>query len=321
MELTQLKYFLNTANCGQITQAAEMLHISPSAISTAISRLEEELGVPLFRKSGRNITLTENGLRFATMIKPAIAELDFARNEMLLSSRREPHTVTLAIELPDLITELEALYLIGHPDARFHQTAGPTEDVAQKLRCNSVDFGLTFTPSDDPDIISELILDEPVYLQVSRRNHLASRKEMWLMDASEEGFISFNAEFSLRRWMDGMCYLAGFHPRVIFEVLDTQSIQSMVETHNAVSFIGKFTLFNLCRLNGVTMENASFASILLKDQFCRRMGYLCYHRNRILSDEAKAFLLFCRSLPSLMKDYSSMDQLREIVLKHTNPPA
>ena len=61
MKLQQLHYFKALAEREHLFQTATELYISPPALSTAISRLEEELGVPLFDRVGRNIRLSENG--------------------------------------------------------------------------------------------------------------------------------------------------------------------------------------------------------------------------------------------------------------------
>ena len=62
MNLTNLSYFLKVAEKEHITQAAEELHITQPALSRAISNLEQELGVKLFEREGKNISLNENGI-------------------------------------------------------------------------------------------------------------------------------------------------------------------------------------------------------------------------------------------------------------------
>ena len=62
MEIQKLRYFQTIAKYEHITKAAEELHISQPSLSQAMHLLEEELGVPLFRKQGRRIGLTEFGV-------------------------------------------------------------------------------------------------------------------------------------------------------------------------------------------------------------------------------------------------------------------
>lgn len=307
MELTQLKYFLCTANCGQITRAAKMLHVSQSAISTAISKLEHELSVALFYKQGRSIKLTANGLRFVEIITPAVAELDFAKNEMLAAQRPEPNTVILSVEIPDFISELERLYYRRSPEARFRQSTDTTELVLQKLRCNSVDFSISFQPFDDPEIICERILHDRVLVQMSSSHPLAGRESIWLSELSEDSFVSFNREYGFRRWMERMCFLAGFRPKVRFEVCDTQAIMTLLFIQNAVTFVAESSWKCLGRQTaGLEKENSPIVAIPLNDVFCERNGYLCHHRNRILSPEAKDFRIFAHQF------YAAMERCQDI---------
>src|ERR1700745_755472 len=61
MEMMELRYFLATARTENLHKASEELHISPGSLSKAVSRLERELGVSLFRRDGRGIRLTDHG--------------------------------------------------------------------------------------------------------------------------------------------------------------------------------------------------------------------------------------------------------------------
>ena len=64
MEFLQLRYFVELAKREHLTQVAEAMYVSPSAISSSISRLEEELGVKLFDRVGRNIKLSPYGKEY-----------------------------------------------------------------------------------------------------------------------------------------------------------------------------------------------------------------------------------------------------------------
>ena len=64
MDFRILHYFLNVAKEQSFTKAAQQLHITQPTLSRQLAALEEELGVTLFARSGRNITLTEEGILF-----------------------------------------------------------------------------------------------------------------------------------------------------------------------------------------------------------------------------------------------------------------
>ena len=76
MELTQLRYFLEVARNEHMTKSAEKLHIAQPSLTKTIHNLEDELGVPLFVPSGRNIVLSEYGRYLKERLEPIMAELD-----------------------------------------------------------------------------------------------------------------------------------------------------------------------------------------------------------------------------------------------------
>ena len=76
VEISQIRYFLETARTQHITKSANKLHIAQPALSKSIHRLEEELGVPLFMKKGRNIILTDYGRYLQNELTPIINSID-----------------------------------------------------------------------------------------------------------------------------------------------------------------------------------------------------------------------------------------------------
>lgn len=76
MELLQLQYFIAVARLEHMTEAALTLHVTQSSLSKTIQRLEEDLGVPLFDRTGRKLRLNESGCRFLPRAEKALFELE-----------------------------------------------------------------------------------------------------------------------------------------------------------------------------------------------------------------------------------------------------
>ena len=79
MELRQLQYFKTVAEMGKISDAAQALFISAPALSTSISRLEKELGMPLFDRTGNKITLNQQGQIFLRYVNQIFSNLSWKR--------------------------------------------------------------------------------------------------------------------------------------------------------------------------------------------------------------------------------------------------
>lgn len=98
MELQQLKYFKTVARIGKISDAAEALFISAPALSTSISRLEKELGVPLFDRTSNRIRLNTQGQIFLKYTNQIFSSLDNAKEELYQSMLREgPHVSIISV--------------------------------------------------------------------------------------------------------------------------------------------------------------------------------------------------------------------------------
>ena len=106
MNYKHLHYFMQVAQAGSVTRASELLHLTPQTISGQIQLLEEALGAPLFSKSGRGLTLTENGrlvLAYAEDIFALGAELTAAVRDQPKNGRTLEFRVGVADALPKSI--------------------------------------------------------------------------------------------------------------------------------------------------------------------------------------------------------------------------
>ncbi len=89
-----LKSFFAAAESGRLRGAAELLGLTESAVSHQVKRLEEFLGIALFERHGRELRLTTAGTRFHHAIRPALAAIQAATEDMIAAPRRQRVTVT-----------------------------------------------------------------------------------------------------------------------------------------------------------------------------------------------------------------------------------
>lgn len=88
MNIFQLRYFVSVAQLENISKAADLLHLSQSSLSKSIAKLEAELGMPLFQRSGKHIVLNEQGRRFWEFSSMVLRELEFTIDDMNLLAQR-----------------------------------------------------------------------------------------------------------------------------------------------------------------------------------------------------------------------------------------
>lgn len=115
MELLQLKYFKTVAEIGKISAAAESLFISAPALSTSISRLEKELGMPLFDRSNNRITLNRQGQIFLRYVNQVFANLEGAKAEMRQSLMQQVQHISVATMNSNLWIDLFTAFSQEYP--------------------------------------------------------------------------------------------------------------------------------------------------------------------------------------------------------------
>ncbi len=297
MELSQLQYFVMVSQCGKIKDAAQALNISQSGISMAISRLEEELGVELIEKDGRNIRMTKAGRTFASMVAPALASLDHAKQEIIRRKSQVLAVITLSSEDADYSNRLRIRYLQeSRPKVRFLQSTDMRFATENKLISGAVDFTITYDPQDDTNIESFKILDEPAFVLLPASDAYAGAKSVCLSELKKHSFVTCPEGYGARLWFDAVCGRAGFRARVRHEETDELGVRSVAWVMQASTLVGWSSLPNA---GGPDYHDRLVRAVPLEEPFCRRHLYLSYLKNRKLSPEAADFLAFVRRCAAL----------------------
>ncbi|MGX7149897.1 LysR family transcriptional regulator [Enterococcus ureasiticus] len=148
MDLRIINYFLTVAREKTISKAAEVLHISQPTLSKQLKELEEELGIRLFERGNRFITLTEAGIYLENRGKEILALVEttttnLIKDEMISGEISIGGGETQAFEF--IATHLHELRS-KHPDIKVHLYSGNADDVLGKIDKGLLDFGLVLDP-------------------------------------------------------------------------------------------------------------------------------------------------------------------------------
>ncbi|WP_316631755.1 LysR family transcriptional regulator [uncultured Ruminococcus sp.] len=151
MEFRVLQYFLAVTREGNISAAAQSLHLSQPSLSRQLKELEEELGVTLFIRGRRRIELTEEGLILRKRASEMMQLVELTESE--ISEVKNDISGTLSIgagesrsmrRITAVFKELKDQY----PNIRLNIVSGDTEDLQDRLDRGLLDFALIFTDFD-----------------------------------------------------------------------------------------------------------------------------------------------------------------------------
>ena len=154
MELQQLKYFKTVAEIGKISEAAEALFLSAPALSTSISRLEKELGFPLFDRTNNRILLNTQGQIFLKYINQVFTALECAKQELQQSLAPQPPRISLLSINTAMWVNPIAAFLSEHPEYTLSNTSISLPRLAHSGLDSKYSFLLAYD-SDLPDYLAE----------------------------------------------------------------------------------------------------------------------------------------------------------------------
>ncbi|TGE33861.1 LysR family transcriptional regulator [Desulfosporosinus sp. Sb-LF] len=240
MDWHQLKYFQTLANLCSFTKASVELVLSQPALSRSISRLEEEVGVPLFERKSRGVALNRYGEIFLKHANRALWEIAEAKQE--ISNMVDPFHGTLLLGfiqplgssfVPNLISAFQKQV----PGIRFQLTQDTTKKIVSQIESAEVDIGFCSTQEPIETISSFLIMNQELFLIVHKDHRLADRKQVDLCEVASDPFVLYKPETALHDVIEKLCLDAGFQPIMSFEAFEERTVAGLVGAKFGVALI------------------------------------------------------------------------------------
>lgn len=241
MEWHHFEYFQVLAETEHMTKAAERLAVSQSALSRAISKLEQELGCPLFERRGRTIQLNKYGEAFLTRTKKIVYEIEAAKEELQEMLGIERGTVTLGFlhtigstYLPNYIR----LFKQQFPHVQLKLIQNNSHILLDLLKQGLLDICLISIIDTNDETIQWLpLMQERLYVTLSIHHRLSNREEIYLNEVQNEMFIVLKEGFSLRNTTNKLFEQVNIKPKISFEGEEVQTIASLVAVELGISIL------------------------------------------------------------------------------------
>lgn len=208
MDIQQLRYFVGVAEAGSISRAAVRLGVAQPTISQQIRRLEERLGVSLFDRLGRGVSLTESG---SALLPRALDVLERMRGiESELIAEVEGGGGRLSIGaiptmapymLPGAIAGLRRAY----PGCELDIREDLTERLIERIADGTLDIGVMSTPVDHPLIEMRVVARERLVVVASSKSPLCDAGVISLADLRTEAAVTLHEMHCLGRQISEFC--------------------------------------------------------------------------------------------------------------------
>ena len=270
------------AEFGHMTRAAESLGVSQPALSAALRKMEEELGTPLFHRTGLGVELTEAGRVFVAHAKVTLRAGDQTREAVRSLVGLETGSIKVGAGatatgylLPAAIHAVRDEY----PGLRFSIREAGSSAVSEGVISGELDLGIVTLPVDHPRgeelMVVHEVADE-LLLIVPDGHRLDGRKSFRWSDLEGESVIAFEAGSAVRGILDTAASSHGVNLEVVMELRSIEAIVQMVRAGIGVGFVSRFGL-------------GDGEGIRAKDgQLTRTLGVV-RRRDRFLSHAAGAF--------------------------------
>ncbi|NGO68283.1 LysR family transcriptional regulator [Streptomyces boncukensis] len=238
----RLAQFAAVARHEHVTRAAQELGIPQSSLSRALARLEADLGVALFARRGRTVSLTPAGRTFLASAERALAVVEQAAESV--RSDADPASGKVAFgflhtlgweTVPGLLRAFRA----DHPRVRFALIQDYGEAMLDRLRAGELDLCLTspVPGPESPELVARRLDEQRLRLVVPEGHRLAGRKRVRLAEAADESFVTLERGRGMRSILDTLCARAGFTPRIAFEGEEAETVRGLVAVGLGVALL------------------------------------------------------------------------------------
>jgi DNA-binding transcriptional LysR family regulator len=242
MELKNLKSFVAVAEQLSFIRGARLLHISQSALSEQIQKLEEELGVPLLIRDRRSVKLTAAGIVFLAEARATLERAKQAVERVQKAARGEIGRLRIgfvssaALEIvPGIVVAFRSQF----PAVSLDLTNLRTSSQVKGLISGSIDVGFVRLPLSHDQLTIRVVHREPFVVVLPHGHSLANETQIRLVQLQNEQFVAY-----ARRWAPGfydaviqMCTRQGFSPEIIQETGEMYTAIALVAAGAGIAIL------------------------------------------------------------------------------------
>lgn len=294
MELRQLEYFQMASRLRNITRAAERLRVSQPNITVAIKKLEAELGIQLFDRSQKQLSLTPEGAVFLNRIELALRNIQDAVLEVNDYKQLQKGTIKIGIPpmmgaylFPKIFSSFQKRY--SHLEIFLHEEASMS--IREQLERDELDFGIIIISGASQSLQLLPMSRNQIVCCVPETSPLAQKKAISLQDVADSSMVMLKEGSFLRQLILGKLEDAGVKPNIVLESNQVGTLKGLVASGVGLAFL----------LDMVVEGTPGVKVIPLAEPLFVDVG-LAWKKDRYISKAAQSFIDFCKEILKQKKD-------------------
>lgn len=287
MTLRHFKIFVTVCDTMNMTAAAELLFMSQSAVSQAISELERYYDVRLFERLSKKLYLTQAGEKLLSYARHMIRMN--AEIEKNMKALHESCTVRIgasvtvgATVLPNLVSTFKHT----SPQTRIEVFENNTEQVEKLILNDKIDMGLVEGETTSPDIISKPFMEDELVLICGTGHRFAGLPNIEQCELEQEDFIIREKGSGTRKTFEDIMTAHHLLWKVTWTCNNADTIKAAVISGLGVSVISKRSVAS-------EVAAGTLCTIAIEGMRFHRNFKIVYHKNKYLTEQMKKFIDLC----------------------------
>lgn len=280
----QLRVFTEVARHLSFARAAESLHLSPPAVTMQIKELESQVGLPLFERAGKKVSLSTAGEYMLVYARKILATVKDAEDAAARLQRAETGKLTIGFvsTAKYFMMKLIADFRDLHEGVDVQLALGNREQLVAMLRNNEVDIAVMGRPPKEMQTRPEPFAAHPHVFVASTGHPLAQRGQISVEDLRPYDFIVREPGSGTRAAMQKFFDETYVEPRLKIQLGSNETIKQAVMAGLGLGFLSLHTI-------GIELEQGRIAMLDVRGAPVVRAWNLVCTQAKLLSPAAEAF--------------------------------
>ncbi len=287
--LPQLRVFEASARLGSLTRAAQELHMSQSTASVQIKKLAETVGLPLFEQVGKRCYLTDAGQRVYAGCHDVFRALSTIEETLTDMRGLDSGQLRLAVSSTGkyFAPRLLGAFIQRHPGVDASLQIHNRRTLLERLANNEDDLYIFADPPEKQDIVTQVILPNPLVVFARDDHPLAREKDIPFARLADEPFLMREPGSGTRMLATRLFERHGLAPNIRMELSTNEAIKEAILAGLGVSIMSRHTL-------GLEPEHSRLVCLDVEGFPLENHWHFVYPGGKQLSVAARAFLDFAR---------------------------
>lgn len=293
MTIKHMKIFIQVYKIQNITQAAEILHMTQPAVSRAIQEIERHYGVSLFERMNRRLSVTESGKQFYAQALHIVEAFNDMEKEMQNWDKFGVLRIGSSVSIGNfLLPQIVSIFQNRNPNIKIQVKIANGNALQVLLLDNQIDIALIEGSVEELELHTESFNRDQLVLITSPGHPLLCEKELKLEDLIKYPMLLREKGSGVRTYLDDAFSVRGITLHPSWESTSTQAIVKAVHLGIGISFLPKI-LVNKDIEDGVVKTHE------IADMELSRQHYIVWHKNKYLTTVAKQFIELCKEVTAL----------------------